>query len=441
VIVPRMAATLEVTTEPRRIVRACIAWSAAGALLLTSACSESNSNESPAPVGMAGAESAAAGASNAAAGASASLPPAAGSGGANAAEGNPPIAGGLDTAGGATSAGAAGAPAIDATPAVRFVGRFDTTDPAGPRFAWSGSGMLARFSGASVGIRLAGAQQYTVLIDGALQPKLTSTGNLDPLASDLAPGEHTVEVYRRTEANQGEAQFLGFDFGAGQLLAPPPAPERRIEIIGDSISCGYGVEGADMTCPFSPDTENHSLTYGAIAARNVGADLVTVAWSGKGVVCNYGDDATACTDPMPTYYDRILPARADSAWSFANYQPQAVVINLGTNDFSTAVDPTTADFEAAYVALLEHVRSEYADATILCTIGPLLSGTDLTTVRTSIDNAVQARAAQGDTKVKTFELEPTDPANGYGCDYHPSSRTHEIMADALTAELRADLGW
>jgi lysophospholipase L1-like esterase len=309
----------------------------------------------------------------------------------------------------------------------------------GPRFAWSGSGMLARFSGTSVGVRLTGAQQYTVLIDGALQPKLTSTGDLDPLASDLALGEHTVEVYRRTEANQGEAQFLGFDFGAGQLLAPPPAAEHRIEIIGDSISAGYGDEGT-LPCGFSPDTENHYVTYGAIAARNLDADLVTVAWSGKGVVCNYGDDAAACTDPMPIYYDRILPDRADSVWSFASYQPQAVVINLGTNDFSTTVDPASADFETAYAALLERVRAAYPDAFILCTVGPLLGGADLTTARAAISGGVAAFEAAGGSNVRAWEMNVTN-GEPPGCDYHPNLATHQAMADALTAELQAELGW
>ena len=108
---------------------------------------------------------------------------------------------------------------------------------------------------------------------------------------------------------------------------------------------------------------------------------------------------------------------------------------------STAVDPSEAEFVTAYAELLARVRAAYADALILCTVGPLLNGTDLTSARAYIDAAVAQRASAGDANVQTFELEPTNPADGYGCDYHPSLRTHEVMADVLTSILQAELGW
>jgi lysophospholipase L1-like esterase len=356
--------------------------------------------------------------------------------------------GGSSSGNGGSSAGSGGSPSGNGgspdggitagPPAVRFVGRFDKAPAAGPKFAWSGSGIIARFSGTQVGINLGGGQQYTALVDGVLKPKLIPGGGTSSIATGLSAGPHLVEIYRRTEANQGDAQFLGFDFGAGTLLSPPPTPDRRLEVIGDSITCGYGDEGADMNCSFTADTENHYLSYEAITARTLGADLITTAWSGKGVVCNYGDDPTSCTHPFPEYYDKTLPDQGNSPWDFSSWQPQAVVINLGTNDFSTSQDPSEAEFTTAYESFLQHIRSKYADALILCTVGPLLGGTDLATAKDYIAKAV---LALGDAKVKTFDLAQTDPADGYGCDWHPSLKTHQKMADQLTAELKAQLGW
>src|SRR5688572_16677462 len=64
------------------------------------------------------------------------------------------------------------APDPTAIPGVRFVGRIDGTDPAGYRFAWSGSGFLAAFNGTSASVELSdsGQNQFTVLVDGVLQP-------------------------------------------------------------------------------------------------------------------------------------------------------------------------------------------------------------------------------------------------------------------------------
>lgn len=351
-------------------------------------------------------------------------------------------------AGSATSAAGPSTPTpagsraeVEAAFGVRFVGRVDVTDPAAPRFAWSGTGVVARFTGTGVAARFGGGQEYTVVVDGAVQPKYAPSGAVETVLEGLANGEHTVEFYRRTEADLGESTFLGLTVAEGELLEPPAAPSRRLELVGDSISCGYGNEGADMNCGFSPQTENHYLTYGALTARELDAELSTIAWSGKGVVCNYGDDANSCTNPLPVYYDLALPSRAASRWDGSLSPADAVIVNLGTNDFSTNQDPTREEFVTAYVALLERIRKQHPGALILCTVGPMLSGADLTAARTYIDSAVQQRVTAGDARVETFELAPQDAANGYGCDWHPSLRTHELMAEKLTAVLREELGW
>jgi lysophospholipase L1-like esterase len=348
--------------------------------------------------------------------------------------------GGAATGGGGAAAGGAGGgggapPSGD--PALHFVGRVDTTDPNAVKFAWSGTGVIARFQGTSVGVRLSTGQEYTVVLDGMVQPKLVPVSGITPIATGLAAGAHTVELYRRTEGAQGVSTFMGFDFGGGTLLAPPSIT-RRLEFIGDSITCGYGNEGPDMNCPFTPQTENHYLAYPSLTARALNAEVSTVAWSGKGVACNYGDDASSCTNPLPTYYERILPDQATPLWDFSKFVPDAVVVNLGTNDLSTTTDPTQAEFETAYRALLEKIRSKYPNAHILCTNGPMLGGEDLTTVRSYLTNVVTAMA---DAKISTFTIDAQDGTDGYGCDWHPSLARHEKVAAVVTAALRAKLGW
>jgi len=344
---------------------------------------------------------------------------------------------GGDASGASGTAGGGGSAGESTTPGVHFVGRVDTTDAANAKFAWSGTGVVARFEGTEVSVTLGGSQQYTVVIDGTVQPTLKAKDGKNALASGLDAGEHTVELYRRTEASQGVATFMGFDFGSWTLLGVP-APTRRLDFVGDSITCGYGDEGPDMNCSFSADTENHYLAYAAVAARALGAELSTVAWSGKGVVCNYGDAADSCQDPLPIYYDRTLPDDAGSKWDFSRFVPDAVVINLGTNDFDTDQDPTQEQFESGYRALLERIRTAYPDAYILCTNGPMMSGNDLSTLMGYIDNVITALA---DPKISSFAITPQDGSDGYGCDWHPSIARHEKVAMTVTAALKSKLGW
>lgn len=329
-------------------------------------------------------------------------------------------------------------PVPSGDPEVRFIGRFAHSGETA-QFAWSGSGIIAAFEGTQVSVQLddSGSNEFTVVIDGEVQPTLQmqSGSTAYPLATGLSAGRHEVELYRRTEANQGVTTFEGFDFGGGTLAAPPAPKTRHIEIVGDSITCGYGNEGADTSCTFSPETENHYLTYGAIAARTLAAELSTVAWSGKGVMYNYDTDTT---NPMPTLYGRTLPDDSNSQWDFS-VKPDAVVINLGTNDYSTEGDPTTEQFRDAYVELVGQIRAGAPDAFILCTNGNMLYGDDLDAARAGIHAAVDAVIAGGDENIAAWDMDV--PNDDPGCDWHPNLNAHQLMADALVAELKKHLPW
>lgn len=358
-----------------------------------------------------------------------------------------PASGGVAATGGSGSSGSVnggtGASTKEPCPApvdlgVRFVGRSDGCDPAGVRYAWSGSGFVGAFRGTGLKVRLKEKpNQHTVLIDGKLGPKLVTTDGEAwyTLATGLSSGEHRVEMYRRTEASFGTTLVEAFEVEGGELLAPPAPAERRIEVIGDSITCGYGNEGA-LPCPFSAETENHYLAYGALLARSLGAEASTVAWSGKGVIYNYGGDRVS---PMPVLYPRVDPDDRAHPYDF-KFQPQLVLINLGTNDYSSGHDPTDELFVTTYRTFLETLRAAYPNAFILCTVGPLLSGNMLATARRNIRTAVDARIAAGDTNVDTYEL-TTPNAEPVGCDWHPSLAVHAAMAAELEAPIKKKLGW
>jgi len=323
-----------------------------------------------------------------------------------------------------------------------LVGRFDPSSTAGPRMAWTASTLKANFQGTSISARLSstGDNWYNVIIDNAVKaPVNVSAGTTATfsLATGLSAGNHTVELVKRTEASTGDVQFLGFTVGGGSLLAPPAAAARRIEFIGDSITCGYGNEGANQYQGFTTKNENGYLAYGSITARALNADQITVAWSGKGMIRNYGGNTT---DPLPAVYRRILPYNTTLLWNTSQWIPQVVVINLGTNDYSVGI-PDKNTFTTAYLNFVKQIRSQYTTAHIYCAIGPMLDGNNLASARDYINTVVNQQTASGDTKIHYTEFPVQDAANGYGEDWHPSLATHRLMAAQLTAQIKSDLGW
>jgi lysophospholipase L1-like esterase len=323
---------------------------------------------------------------------------------------------------------------------VRWVGRVDVSTADQPRFSWSGTGFVARFNGTSLTaqMNISGASTiFKTVIDGAPQAPFAVASGLGtlPLASGLTAGVHTVEVYRQTEGPQGESRLMGLTVGDGALMDPPAGANRLIEVIGDSITCGYGNLGtlADSDCY---PTESHWDTYEAIAGRALGAEVSTVAASGRGVIRNYGGDTGGT---MPMLYPRSI-ANASLAWDF-HVEPQAVLINLGTNDISNGKGDPGDAFRDTYIALLETIRNEYPNTYIICFVAPLLNGSDLSTINAHIKDAVDARNAAGDSKVEFFSQIAAQTTDKFACQYHPNVAENQMMADLLVPELKSKLGW
>jgi lysophospholipase L1-like esterase len=57
-------------------------------------------------------------------------------------------------------------------------------------------------------------------------------------------------------------------------------------------------------------------------------------------------------------------------WNFKEYTPDLVVINLGSNDFSTKPHPLKEEFLKAYEQILSQLREVYGDVPVLCIAPP-----------------------------------------------------------------------
>lgn len=316
---------------------------------------------------------------------------------------------------------------------VRLVGRFHGL-PNEITAEWPGSLIEIRFEGARLDVTISdsGNNRLIVEIDGKPRPlEMKSGKHTYSVLDDESPANHTVRLIKGTESAFGRTSVTGI-WTDGKFM-PPITGRRRILVLGDSISAGYGVEGPDTECGFEANFENQYLTYAAVAARTLDADVVTLAVSGAGLIRNYNGD-TKTTMAQLLY--RLLPS-----YSLPAPLPSAdvVVVHLGTNDFADGARPS--GFIDAYEALLKDVRSTSPEAMIYAAMGPMLRPEDQDAAVAVIKAAVAARHREGDDNVAMIRFGWQTDFDDLGCDWHPNVKAHARMAIELEQRIREDVGW
>ena len=308
----------------------------------------------------------------------------------------------------------------------------------GARLAWPGTGLRARFkgTGAHVSLKTNGVDYFQLVVDAQSSVLTTQAGtHVYDAAKNLPAGEHTLTLWRRTETNNGVVQVGPVTFD-GELLAPAAASSKRLEIVGDSISVGFGVECKTQGEAFTYATENNFLTYQALTARKLGADLHTEAWSGIGMWRDVGG-STDAKGQMPARFLRTIGSEEASVWDFTKFTPDAVVVHLGTNDFAKG-DPGQP-FVDAYTTFVKELRTRYPKARQYLALSPMLGGGNRTLCKGYLNSVLTARKAAGDTNVALIEF-ANPAADAWGCG-HPNGATHALMAGVLEQALKTDLGW
>jgi len=347
-------------------------------------------------------------------------------------------------------------------PAIRFVGRFDTRDATGPKCGWPGCRVVANFDGTAVSVRLNeqerpdGPSEWDVAIDGQWGPKLVLAlgDHTYDLASALPAGAHRVEIYKRSESQTGVTQFLGFDFHGGGLMAPPPRPARRIEVVGDSEAAGYGFAGASNggDCGGTAWLARYQDFRAAWPARlgvKLGAELEGTVFSGKGFYFNAWRPDTETIDLL---YPRANPEDPTSAFDYATLVPDVVIVSIGGNDYNLGqpedTGPAPLDgFTAKARAFTSLLRGAYPRAHLFLVAYAMLSDDDppgrlkRTNVVTAFQTVTGEHNAAGDARVYFLAPPIANGAELSACDGHGGPEYHERIATFMAAEVSARTGW
>jgi len=332
---------------------------------------------------------------------------------------------------------------IDADdPNIEYIGRFDFSNPKSVRFDWPGVQIRTKFEGTSCSIKLKdGNNDYNIFIDGSLHKIIRTTADtIYVLANGLKNKVHTLLIQKRTEALFGIATFEGLILDGGKDLARSIQiiKKRKIEFVGDSYFTGFCSEGDTSDSVVSRETQSSYVSFGPQLARRFDAEYSIVAISGSGAVKNYGESLRSSEFPLPHYYNRTC-LNDTLLWDFNRWQPDAVIVRLGRNDYSQKPHPKREMFKTAYLKLISDIRKNYPTAHIFALCSPLRKDPHCDYINSVVR---ELKEKNGDKKIHFIKVNIMfNPERDFGCEKHPNRFGHQKMAEFLEPIIRKEMKW
>ncbi len=335
---------------------------------------------------------------------------------------------------------------------------------------WTGSGLELNVRGSSLSVELySDYNQYelwiSVLINGAVSQRIM-----------LKKGVNTIHCFRGMNPEEIKnvkvlREIQPFDGDPAQLLIVMKAEtdgsfekvdERKLklEFIGDSITSSEGCIGAKKDMDWIPMFFSATNCYSFLTAEALDADYSTVSQSGWGLLCGWDGNPYS---NIPEYYTKVCGLQkgenqklcgSDLYHDFSSWQPDAVIVNLGTNDNSAFDQPEwknesgesfnlrleadgsfnkddAALWKAAAERFLFNLRENNPKALIIWALGMLGHRLD-SLVNEAIE---QYKKTSGDERIVFVPLtESNDETVGSRC--HPGRPCHEQAAEKLVRVIK-----
>ncbi len=324
---------------------------------------------------------------------------------------------------------------------IQYIGRVDFSNPLKPKMWASGAYVVIKFSGTFCELDINDEVIYgtvhnylEIKVDNqpAYRIQLKNKENKITLAKDLSKGEHTIIICKNTEFENGYIEIIGLR--CEKLLTPAAKQKRKMEFIGDSITCGFGSDESGIKCGDKNakwyDQHNAYSAYGPLTARSLNAQYHISAVSGIGLIHSCCDKKIV----MPQVFDKINMAKNELEWDFNRYQPDVVTVCLGQND---GVQDSTA-FCTAYVQFAQTLRGYYPKAKLIFLTSPMADKT-LKSALMKYITAVQAELVKkGDKNIGAYFF---SKQSKNGCSGHPSLAEQKEISTELTGYLKKTMKW
>lgn len=345
---------------------------------------------------------------------------------------------------------------------VKEIGRTYYSEDGVLWLAQSASGAEFTFNGTSASVVLKGDSnaasswgkdnyaRYVIYVNGEKtdDAMMNEASRTVEIFSSDSEKETTVKILKVSECVNSTLGIESINVTSIGNIHPTEEKELKIEFIGDSITCGYGVDDEVKEHHFKTDTEDATKAYAVKTAALLNADYSLVSFSGHGIISGYSGDGKIHADqtvsPFYTKVGKTYGGKCGSVsvgdvdWDFKSFVPDVIVINLGTNDDSYTGTDTEKQraYIDGYIDFLGVVRENNPDAHILCTLGVM--GDRL---YPSIETAVSEYTAKtGDSKITSMKFDVQNPEDGYAADWHPTEATHTKASEKLAEEIKKIIG-
>ncbi len=245
--------------------------------------------------------------------------------------------------------------------------------------------------------------------------------------------EHEIRVVKITEAAMSYAGLRQIKIEDGKILLPKRVQDDRVkvEFIGDSITCGYGVHG-EPESEYTIREEDGEYSYGAFMAREMNWNARWIAASGYGMYVEYTGNPDNNVPKLYPYVNWFV--NREVYQNPEEFEPRYIFINLGTNDSEHLCKEEIRDnFLKAYEKFLKMLRANHREAVLVCVLGTLCSG-----VFPYVKRVVEKVKAEGMEKVYAFELPYHDVEQDGMASMHPSIATHKKDAERILAFMRQE---
>jgi hypothetical protein len=335
---------------------------------------------------------------------------------------------------------------------------------------WTGSALEFNVTGSLFNIELYSdydvyEQWISVYVNGAFIQRLM-----------LPKGNHVVECYRNMNpenvknvrivkevqamSDDKSALLLGVSAETDGEFEDISERDLKLEFIGDSITSGEGCVGAKPELDWISMFFGASFSYSFMTAKALNADYRVFSQSGWGLLCGWDGNPYHSLTEHYTKVCSLLSGDKQKACGSANendsesWQPDAVILNLGTNDYSAFTGPEwkgedgetfnlklneDGSFEKNSKALwisaadrfIRIIREKNPKARIIWVFGMLGNGL-VPLIQETLDNYTKAT---GDNNV-SLVLVPDTNDETVGSRMHPGVKEHEIAADLVIKEIR-----